>query len=123
VQVIHALGYWLSLPFIPWGIKTFWKDKNPWPFLGLSALFYGAGFAAHWTEDGQVSKTITSFFATYREAIVLNWRVISGSQKAYDKAFMKKYPHVLWVFFNDAPPPEGIAITGRYAHDNKAPDL
>lgn len=123
VQVIHALGYWLSLPFLPWSIKKIWQEKNPWPFLGLSALFYGAGFAAHWTEDGQVSKTITSFFATYREAIVMNWRVVSGSQKSYEQAFMQKYPHVLWVFFKNLPPPEGVVATDRPAPGDKATDL
>lgn len=123
VQVIHAFGYWLALPFLPWGIKKLWREKNPWPFLGLSALFYGSGFVAHWTEDGQISKTITSFFATYREAIIMNWRVVNGSQKGYEHAFMQKYPHVLWIFFKDAPLPEGIAATDRLAPDNKAADL
>lgn len=123
VQSIHALGYWLSLPFFPWSLKKLWKEKNPWPFLGLSALFYGAGFAAHWTEDGQISKTIASFFPTYREAIIMNWRVLNGSQKSHDKAFQEKYPHVLWVFFKDAPPPEGIAIKAHLAHDNKGSGL
>lgn len=123
VQFLHALGYWVSLPFFPWSLKKLWKEKNPWPFLGLSALFYGTGFAAHWTEDGQVSKTITSFFPTYREALIMNWRVLNGSQKNHEEAFKKKYPHVLWVFFKNAPPPEGGATDVRLVHGNKGIDL
>ena len=104
VQVIHAVGFWLALPFIPWSVKKLFQ-KNPWPFIAVSVLFYGSGFASHWTEDGLVSKTASSFFRTYWEAIVLNWRCTTGSQRRYEAEFVQKYPHVLWVFFGALLPP------------------
>ncbi len=101
-QLIHTLGCFLPLFFLPWSLKQL-LHKRPTPLLMVSAVFYGAGFASHWTEDGLVSETVKNFGPAYKEVLLLNWRFMTGRLKPYEDAFARKYPHVMWVYQKDAP--------------------
>jgi hypothetical protein len=98
IQWIHVLGGVAIVPVFPWVIYALVHLHQPLPFVLFSLVFYGAGFLSHWTGDGQISKTVKAFGPSYLYVILLNFRVITGSQKAYEARFMARYPHTLWVY-------------------------
>ncbi len=98
IQWIHVLGGVAIVPVFPWVIYALIHLHQPLPFVLFSLVFYGAGFLSHWTGDGQISKTVKAFGPSYLYVILLNFRVITGNQKAYEARFMTRYPHTLWVY-------------------------
>lgn len=98
IQSIHVWGGVAIVPVFPWVIYALIHLHQPLPFVLFSLIFYGAGFISHWTGDGQISKTVKAFGPSYLYVILLNFRVITGSQKAYEARFMARYPHTLWVY-------------------------
>ncbi|MGE3726090.1 MAG: hypothetical protein AB7I41_11100, partial [Candidatus Sericytochromatia bacterium] len=98
VQLIHVLGGVAIVPVFPWVIYALIHLHQPLPFLFFSLVFYGAGFLSHWTGDGQISKTVKAFGPSYLYVILLNFRVITGQQSAYEARFKQRYPHTLWVY-------------------------
>ncbi len=97
VQWIHVLGGIGPLLLLPWVITAL-LSFNPWPFVLFSLVFYGAGFASHWLYDGLVSKTVTSFWASYACVLRLNLHVLNRRIKQDEFDFMQKYPQVMWVY-------------------------
>jgi len=97
-QFIHTVGCVFPLLFLPWSLKKMLKERKPLALTTVSALFYGAGFVSHWSEDGLVSKTVQNFGPAYKEVLLLNWRFMTRTLAKHEQAFIKKYPHVLWVY-------------------------
>ncbi|MBT9545317.1 MAG: hypothetical protein IV090_08010 [Candidatus Sericytochromatia bacterium] len=102
IQWIHVLGGVAIVPVFPWVIYALIHLHQPLPFVLFSLVFYGAGFISHWTGDGQISKTVKAFGPSYLYVILLNFRIITGSQKAYEARFMARYPHTLWVYQSES---------------------
>lgn len=107
IQVIHVLGGVAIVPVFPWVLYSLIHLHQPLPFVLFSLAFYGAGFLSHWTGDGQISKTVKAFGPSYLYVILLNFRVITGSQSAYEARFLARYPHTRWVY-QTAPDPVPI---------------
>lgn len=103
VQWIHVLGGVGTLLLLPWALSAL-LAYNPWPFVLFSVLFYGAGFASHWLWDGLISKTVSSFWASYACVLTLNLRVLTRQIKQDEATFMQKYPQVMWVYLTEAQP-------------------
>ncbi len=100
-QIWHTLGFFLGGPLIPWGLKQALKKKF-WPVIIATSLFYGFGYVSHWTEDGQISSTVKNFWPSYWGGILLALRFAMGRMPYHERRFIEKYPHVLWVYQQEA---------------------
>ncbi len=105
IHVIGAVGGALLFPITLWLAYT---QHQFVPFILAAALYYGAGFASHWTGDGIVSKTAASFWASYACVLKLIGQILTGKISQAEQAFMKKYPQVMWVYLADAPQPDKL---------------
>lgn len=108
VQWVHVIGGVLAVPLAPWTVYVLATQFNPVPFLLFSLVFYGAGFASHWSGDGQISKTVKDFGPAYLYVLLLNFRVVMGLIDDYEARFRERYPDVLWVYLREAPAPHWV---------------
>lgn len=104
----HVWGSCTGVLMFPWAIYCLIHDRQIWPFLLASVIFYAVGLFSHFTGDGVISATGKSFFKSYRCVILLIVNTLNGRVRQLEKEFMETYPHVLWVYDLDAPRPENM---------------
>lgn len=94
----HAWGSSLGLGLMLWGVYALiaWHQLLWLPLGGL--IFWGVGFASHWTGDGAISATGKSFWASYGAVLRLIADTFSGRIAAREAAFAARYPQVLWIY-------------------------
>ncbi|PIQ23981.1 hypothetical protein COW36_05535 [bacterium (Candidatus Blackallbacteria) CG17_big_fil_post_rev_8_21_14_2_50_48_46] len=110
---MHFFGSFVSIPLLPWALWMSCYQHQFWPLVLYLGLYYGCGFSSHFLCDGRVSKTTPDYGPSYFYVINLNFRILAGKMKEYERNYFEKYPHTLWVYDKNLEPPAGVIGGGR----------
>jgi hypothetical protein len=114
-QLLHALGTIIGMLMFPWAVYRLFIAFDVLPSVLYVAAYYGSGYISHILCDGKVSKTVGQPTLAYFWVTTMNFKFLMGLIGEDEKAFMKKYPHVLWVYSAEHQPPVGVLDGGRRA--------